>query len=170
MTAYLDCSLTSTDADTAVGQFCLDLGCTGVTATAIRTPSGTGLEDPGRYGAVQMSLYGTLRTDFLNQMRTISIAHDDSGRRFEADETLQDFDDLDACTRRRIRDDPRPTCSRSTAPRSGVNPFDDGCCGRPDTGRSRHHRHTVAPGGTAVSPVGPGLVRDPLGAGDGVPD
>ena len=60
-TAYLDCNLAGTDADTAVGQLHLDLGCTGVTVASVPHTVETGLEDPGRYGAVQMSLYGPLR-------------------------------------------------------------------------------------------------------------
>ena len=98
-TAYLDCGLDGTDADTAVGQLCLDLGCTGVTVASVPHTVGTGLEDPRRYGAVQMSLYGPLQTGFLNQVRTVSVAHDGNGWRFDANGTPQDFEMPDVYTR-----------------------------------------------------------------------
>lgn len=123
-TAYLDCSLAGTDADTAVGQLCLDLGCNGLTVAAVLHTVGTGLEDPGRYGAVQMSLYGPLRTGFLNQVRTISVAHDGSRWRFDSDGTPQDFETPEAYTRRRIRDRFTSDMLDQYCAALGVHPFD----------------------------------------------
>lgn len=124
-TAYLDCSLAGTDADTAVGQLCLDLGCTGLTVTTVPHTVGTGLEDPGRYGAVQMSLYGPLRTGFLNQVRTLSVAHNGSRWRFDADGTPQDFETPDAYARRRIRDRFTSDLLDRYCAALGVRPFDE---------------------------------------------
>lgn len=124
-TAYLDCGLTGTDPDTVVGQLCLDLGCTGVSLTSIPHTVGTGLEDPGRYGAVQMSMFGPLRTDFLNQVRTVSVAHDGNRWRFDADGTPQDFEIPDAYTRRRIRARFTSDMLAQYCAALGIHPFDD---------------------------------------------
>ena len=128
-TAYLDCGLAGTDADTAVGQLCLDLGCTGVTVASVPHTVGTGLEDPGRYGAVQMSLYGPLQTGFLNQVRTVSVAHDGNRWRFNADGTPQDFETPDAYTRRKVRDRFTSDMLAQYCRALGIDPFDDGFYG-----------------------------------------
>ncbi len=124
-TAYLDCSLAGTDADTAVGQLCLDLAGTGLTVTAVPHTVGTGLEDPGRYGAVRLSLYGPLRTGFLNQVRTVSVAHDGSRWRFDAKGTPQDFETPDAYTARKVCDRFTTGMLDQYCAALGVRPFDD---------------------------------------------
>ena len=124
-TAFFDCSLTGTDANAAVGQLCLRLGCTGVAITAVPHTLGTGLETQGRYGAVQMTLYGPLKTDWLNQVRCISVAHDGNRWRFDADGTEQDFETPSAYTRRKIRDRFTTDMLAEYCAALGIEPFDE---------------------------------------------
>lgn len=124
-TAYLDCLLTGTDADTVVSQLCLNLGCKGVSVAAVPHTLGTGLEPQGRYGAVQMTLYGPLRTSWLNQVRSISVAHDGSRWRFDADGTEQDFETPSLYTRRKIRERFTSDMLAEYCAALGIEPFDE---------------------------------------------
>ena len=124
-TAFFDCLLTGTDADTAVGQLCLSLGCKGVSLATVPHTLGTGLEPQGRYGAVQMTLYGPLRTDWLNRVRSISVAHDGSRWRFDADGTEQDFETPSAYTRRKIKDRFTSDMLAEYCAALGIEPFDE---------------------------------------------
>jgi hypothetical protein len=58
----------------------------------------------GRYGGVQFELFGPERTDFLNYVRTISIAYDGSRWEFGATGEVQPFEELEAYQARRVRD------------------------------------------------------------------
>lgn len=58
----------------------------------------------GRYGAVQFQLFGPVQTDWLNYIRTISVANDGTRWGFEAGGTPQDFEDPHAYRARRVRD------------------------------------------------------------------
>jgi hypothetical protein len=124
-TAVFDCSLTGIDADAAVRQLCLRLGRTGVAITAVPHTLGTGLETQGRYGAVQMTLYGPLTTAWLNQVRSISVAHDGTRWRFDVDGTEQDFETPSAYTRRRVRDRFTADMLAEYCAALGIEPFDE---------------------------------------------
>ncbi len=55
-------------------------------------------------GAVQFELFGPLKTRFLNYVRTVSVAFDGSRWQFNANGTVQDFEEADAYRARRVRD------------------------------------------------------------------
>lgn len=102
-TAYFDCGLRGTDAVSAVGHLCLRLKCQGVAVRCSpRTPGGAGA--PARYGSVQFELFGPIRTDFINYVRTVYVAFNGSRWEFGADGVEQAFEEPDRYTARRIRD------------------------------------------------------------------
>jgi hypothetical protein len=49
-------------------------------------------------------MFGPLSTDFLNYVRTISVVNDGSRWRFDANGTVQDFEDQAAYARRKVAD------------------------------------------------------------------
>ncbi len=102
--AYFDCGVRGADPVSAIGYLSRALGCQGLAVTSVPHTAGTGLEVPGRYGAVQFELFGPLATDFLNYVRTVSVAYDGSGWRFDAAGTVQDFEQVDRYAARRVRD------------------------------------------------------------------
>jgi hypothetical protein len=103
-TAYFDCLLQGTDAVSAIGYLSQAAGCQGL---AIRVhPHTVGMPGfrHGRYGSVQFDLFGPLRTDFLNYVRTINVDFDGGRWVFGANGTPQWFEETDAYRARRIRD------------------------------------------------------------------
>jgi hypothetical protein len=102
-TAVFDCGVDGGDQVTTVGHLSRTIPCQGVVVTSIpHTASKDGRS--GRYGALQFEMFGPVRTEFLNYVRTISLIHDGARWRFDANGTVQDFEDLDAYQRRRVRD------------------------------------------------------------------
>ncbi|GAB3932477.1 hypothetical protein GCM10029976_038490 [Kribbella albertanoniae] len=124
-TAYFDCGFQGTDAVSTVGYLAEELKCQGLAIDSTPHTFGTGLETPGRYGAVQFELFGPLQTDFLNYVRTISAAHDGSRWSFEANGTVQAFEDPDRYEARRVRDKFTSEMLAEYAAELGVRPFDE---------------------------------------------
>jgi hypothetical protein len=123
-TAYLDCGLGGSDPEPVVAHLTRTVGCTGLVVSAVPHTIGTGLESPGRHGAVQLYLLGPLRTDFLNYVRTISVVHD--GRwRFDAAGTVQDFEDPEQYQARRVRDRFTSELLSRYCEALGVRPLDE---------------------------------------------
>ncbi len=102
--AYFDNSLRGTDAVSAVGYLSTAMACQGLAITAVPHTVGRPNVRAGRLGAVQFELFGPLRTEFANYVRTVSTTHDGSRWRFLATGTEQAFEDPSAYARRRIRD------------------------------------------------------------------
>jgi hypothetical protein len=124
-TAYLDCSLGGTDADSAVGHLCTVLGCTGLAVTAVPHTHGKRGGMGGRYGGVQLTLFGPLQTDFLNYVRVLSVTHDGNRWRFDATGTQQDFETPERYTTRKIRDRFTSDTLAEYCAALGVRPFDE---------------------------------------------
>lgn len=102
-TAYFDCGVDGSDPEPVIAHLSRTVGCQGLVVSAVPHTIGTGLESPGRHGAVQFYLFGPLKTEFLNYVRTISSVHD--GRwRFDVNGTVQDFEEIESYEKRRIRD------------------------------------------------------------------
>jgi hypothetical protein len=102
-TAYFDCSLRGTDAVSTVGYLSETAGCQGL---AIRTvPHTLDRQGPGegRYGSVQFEMFGPLRTEFLNYVRTVSASHEGNRWVFSVSGTEQWFEEPDAYRARRVR-------------------------------------------------------------------
>jgi hypothetical protein len=124
-TAYFDCAFQGSDPSSTVGHLSQALQCQGVTVSSAPHTVGTSLETPGRYGGVQFELYGPLQTDFINYVRTISAAHDGDRWRFDADGTVQAFEQTDRYQARRIRDRFTSEMLAAYAAELGLRPFDE---------------------------------------------
>lgn len=103
-TAYFDNSLHGTDAVPPIGYLSEQLGCQGLAVRAV--PHTVGLPDlgHGRYGSVQFQLFGPLRTDYINYVRTLAAACDGNRWVFVATGTEQPFEEFEAYQKRRVRD------------------------------------------------------------------
>jgi hypothetical protein len=100
-TAVFDCGVQGGDQVTTVGYLARTIPCQGVVVVSIRDSAG-GVGLPPRFGALQLEMFGPVATDFLNYVRTISLVHDGSHWRFDANGTVQDFEDPGAYRRRKI--------------------------------------------------------------------
>lgn len=102
-TAYFDCSLRGTDAVSTIGYLSERIGCQGLAVVTVPHTvhdRGTG----GQMGSVQFEMFGPLRTDFMNSVRSISASFDGNRWVFHASGTEQWFENSDAYKSRRIRD------------------------------------------------------------------
>jgi hypothetical protein len=103
-TAYFDCSLQGTDATSTISYLSRTVGCQGLAIDVVPHTFGKAGVRHGRYGAVQFEMFGPLPTEFLNYVRTVSVAHDGSRWVFTASGTEQWFEEREAYRARRIRD------------------------------------------------------------------
>jgi hypothetical protein len=103
-TAYFDCSLQGTDAVSTISYLARAVGCQGLAINVVPHTQATPGVMHGRYGAVQFEMFGPLDTEFLNYVRTVSVAHDGSRWLFTANGTEQWFEDVEAYRARRVRD------------------------------------------------------------------
>lgn len=124
-TAIFDCGLPSGDPVSTVGHLSRTMACQGVVVAYIpdRMASG-GL--PERYGALQLEMFGPLPTEFLNYVRTISLVRDGVRWRFDATGTVQDFEDVDAYSRRKIAERFTRAMLVEYCAALGLEPLDDG--------------------------------------------
>ncbi len=102
--AYFDCSLRGTDAVSTVGYLSGEIGCQGLAIRAVPHTLARRGAGEGRYGSVQFEMFGPLRTEFLNYVRTVSASHDGSRWVFTVSGTEQWFEEPDAYRARRVRD------------------------------------------------------------------
>jgi hypothetical protein len=123
-TAYFDCGLRGGDPVSTIGHLTYALQCHGIAIRAVPHTIGTQLERPGRYGSVQFELFGPLMTDFINYVRTISVAHDGTRWRFDAAGTVQDFERPEAYRARTVRDRFTSEMLAEYCLALGVRPFD----------------------------------------------
>ncbi len=100
-TAYFNNSLYGTDAEPVIGYLTEALSCQGVVVDC--APTVVSGKEVQRYGAVQFSLFGPLRTDWLNYVRSVGVAYDDRWE-FFATGVEQPFEEPEAYEARRIRD------------------------------------------------------------------
>ena len=124
-TAYLSCNLSGSDPGPVVGHLCTALQCTGLTIDVVPHTQGRRGGTGGRYGAVQLTMFGPLRTDFLNQVRHISVAHDGSRWRFDASGTEQDFETPERYTARKVRERFTSDVLAEYCGALGLHPFDE---------------------------------------------
>jgi hypothetical protein len=103
-TAYFDNSLRGPDAVSAIGHLSRTLQCQGLAIRDIpRTVGIPGIRE-GRAGSIQFELFGPLKTEFLNYVRTVAVTFTGGKWVFDANGTQQDFEEVDAYGARRVRD------------------------------------------------------------------
>lgn len=124
-TAYFDCGLQGGDPFSSLGHVTSWKHWHGVVVSAIPHTDGTGLESPGRFGSVQFLMLGPAPTDWLNYVRSVGVTHDGHSRwEFEAAGTVQDFEQVQAYTARRVRDRFTTTMLSDYCAALGLRPFD----------------------------------------------
>lgn len=100
-TAVFDCGVQGGDQVTTVGFLARTIMCRGVVVVSVPDQRASqGL--PERFGARQLQLFGPISTGFLNYVRTISLTRDGSRWRFDANGTVQDFEDVSAYSRKKV--------------------------------------------------------------------
>lgn len=110
------------DPSTTVGYLSRTLAVQGVVVVSVPDVSVVG--HPSRYGARQFEMFAPIATGFLNYVRTISVVRDGSRWRFDANGTVQDFEDVEAYQRRRVADRFTATMLVDYAASLGLRPFD----------------------------------------------
>lgn len=123
-TAVFDCGVQGGDQVTTVGVLARRMVVQGLVVVSIPDRRGSN-GVPERCGARQFELFGPLENGFLNYVRTISVVRDGSRWRFDANGTIQDHEDVQAYSRRRIADRFTSEMLRDYASAVGVEPFAD---------------------------------------------
>lgn len=124
-TAVFDCGVQGGDQVTTVAVLARRIVAQGLVVVSIPDRRG-GDGVPERYGARQFELFGPFENGFLNYVRTISVVRDGGRWRFDANGTVQDFEDEAAYSHRRIVDRFTEEMLLDYASAVGVEPFDDG--------------------------------------------
>jgi hypothetical protein len=75
------------------------------------------------YGDTEFSLYGPTDTEWLNRIRTVSVANDVSGWRFVAEGEVQPFEQLQTYQRRRLAERLTPAMLESYCAVLGIELF-----------------------------------------------
>lgn len=122
-TAVFDNGVPGGDQTTTVGFLARRLRVQGVVVLSILDrPASAGV--PDRFGGRQLELFAPVATEFLNYLRTISVVRDRNRWRFDANGTVQDFEDEAAYARRTIADRFTPEMLVAYAAALGLRPFD----------------------------------------------
>jgi hypothetical protein len=123
-TAYFDNSLDGTDAISAIGVLSRHLKCQGLAIETVPHTIGLPGVKKGRSGGVQFTLFGPIKTDFLNYVRSIAVVFDGSRWVFVSTGTEQMFEDPRAYEARRVRDRFTSDMLERYCQELGVNVFD----------------------------------------------
>jgi hypothetical protein len=123
-TATFDCLLTGSDPISTVGYLSLALHVQGIVVRSVPDARATAGRPP-RYGARQFEMFAPISTDFINYVRTISVIRDGSRWRFDANGTVQDFEDPEAYQQRRAADRFTGPMLVEYSAALGLRPFDD---------------------------------------------
>jgi hypothetical protein len=121
-TAVLDCGTRGDDQIPPVGYLSRALKCQGFVVCSVPF---SGPDSRSPYGGIQFSMFGPLRTHFLNYVRTTSLVQDGSRLRFDATGTEQIFEETAAYSPRRVTDRfTLPMLARYCAA-LGLRPFEE---------------------------------------------
>ncbi|UFS59087.1 hypothetical protein [Subtercola endophyticus] len=101
--AIFDNGLRGGDQVTTVSYLARTIHCQGLVTTLIPDRPHA-VDGRSRFGAVQFQLFGPIRTHFLNYVRTISVVREVNGWRFDANGTIQEFEDIESYRKRKIVD------------------------------------------------------------------
>ena len=123
-TAVFDCGRDGGDPISTVGYLAEEMLVNAVVICSIPPACGAG-DSPGRFGALQLELFGPLKTDFMNYVRTISLTQQAGSRwRFDANGTVQPFENTEAYKRRKMTDKFTLEMLVHYARELGLDPFD----------------------------------------------
>jgi hypothetical protein len=123
-TAIFDCGVQGGDPTTTIGYLARTLKVQGVALASIPdVPAGS--DQPLRYGARQFEMFAPIRTDFINYVRTVSLVKDGTRWRFDANGTVQDFEDVEAYSRRKATDRFTSAMLVDYAAALGLRPFEE---------------------------------------------
>lgn len=148
-TAYFDCGLTGTDAESAIGHLSRVLSCEGMYVSTVPHTIGTAHEQPGRYGAAKLVMFGPKGTEPLGYVRVVSVVHDGSRWVFDEDGDPQPFEDTERYKSRRIRDRFDSAKLAQYCASLGLHPFVEDFYG--SSGTLIEHLVDPAPGGKAMA-------------------
>ncbi len=123
-TAVLDCTIPFGNEVGTVAHLSTALLVQGLAVTSKPSVKADG-DRPARFGARQFQLFGPLQTEFSNYVRTISVTQDGSRWRFDANGTVQDFEDTAAYDRRLVRERFSARMLVDYCAALGLAPFDD---------------------------------------------
>ena len=113
-------------------MFSRELKCQGLAIESVPHTIGLAGVQKGRAGAVQFTLFGPIKTRFLNYVRTVSVVFDGSRWVFTAIGTEQVYEQVVSYAARRVRDRFTSEMLESYCQELGVNVFDAGSYG-PDS-------------------------------------
>ncbi len=103
-TAYFDCGIQGTDAVSTVGYLAEAIKCQGLVIVTEPHTIGSPKVRRGRHGSVQFQMFGPDQTDFLNYVRTLTVAYDGTRWVFIASGAVQPFEEVERYKARRVRD------------------------------------------------------------------
>jgi hypothetical protein len=117
-TAYFDNFVLGSDTFGPISYLALQLGCRGVAIGCRESTSRRG-------AAIRFSLYGPVRTEWLNVVRAVAAIEDEGRWEWSASGTPQPFEDLAAYQQRRVRDRLTPKLITGYCNALGIRPFDE---------------------------------------------
>jgi hypothetical protein len=125
-TAYLDNGYQGTDAASTMSFLAERLHCRALRVVQVEnTVTSQHRSACGQYGATILELYGPEQTDFLNYVRSVSVANDGGRWVFDQAGTVQPFEDTARYQARRIQDRFTPDMLADYLRALGVRAFEE---------------------------------------------
>jgi hypothetical protein len=141
--------LRANDVHSPVSYLPTVLKCRGLNISCVPDRSKTtDKEEVQIYGAVGFSLYGPNETDWLNRIRSVSIANDVSGWQFAADGAVQPYEQIENYGKRKIVERLTPAMLESYCSALGIELFNSDFYGEQSLS---FHIKSKIPGGPSMS-------------------
>ena len=122
-TAIVDCGYPSGDPISRIGHLARTMLVQGLAVASVpSSPEAPGR--PSRRACRQFEMFGPVDTDFLNYVRTISLVQYSKSWRFDANGTVQDFEDVTAYENRRTAERFTAAMLVDYCAELGLKPFD----------------------------------------------
>ncbi len=122
-TALFDCGVQGGDQSTTVGYLARTMHVYGAVVVSVPDVADRA-GGPASYGARQFEMFGPVATQFLNYVRTVSVVRDGVRWRFDANGTVQDFEDEQAYKHRRVSERFTSSMLVRYAEALGLQPFE----------------------------------------------